>query len=204
MTAPAQAVTAERTDARSAVMRGLQLGVITALAVVVFVKGGELIGDVATPWFGMVVVFTTGCVVSLLPARWVGARTGDGIAAAALVGLVGTAAFSLIDIALLRPLTLYSWRWDAVGGTSGWWYLPVWWMLGTFVAWMGAIVAVGETTRGRGGLGGLVLGLLVGTAAASIAGLFVTPLGLGPVLAGGAFVVLLVSWAILHLARWSA
>jgi hypothetical protein len=204
MSAPAQAVAAERTDARSAVLHGLLIGLLTALVVIVFVKGGELIGDAAVPWFGAVVVFTTGCLVAFLPARWVGARTGDGIAAAALLGLVGTASFSLIDIIALRPLSLYPWTWDAVGGSSGWWYLPVWWILGTFVAWMGAIVTAGEVARGRGRLGGLLLGTLVGTAAVTLVGVFVTPLGLGPVLVGGAFVIAVVAWAVLHLLRWDA
>ena len=197
MSATAHTAAGERTDARSAVLWGVQIGVVTALAVIVFVKGGELVGTAAT-WLRAVVAFTGGCLVAFLPARWVGARTGDGIAAAALVGLVGTCAFSVIDIAVLRVVDLYPWTWDAIGGSSGWWYLPVWWMLGTSVAWMGALVTVGEAARGRG-LATLLVGALAGTAVVSVAGSFATPLPFGPVLVGGGFVILLVAWAVLHL-----
>jgi len=200
MSATTHAAAGERTDARSAVMWGIQIGVLTALAVIVFVKGGELVGAAAT-WFRTVVTFSAGCLIAFLPARWVGARTGDGIAAAALTGLVGTGVFSVIDIALLRVIDLYPWTWDAVGGSSGWWYLPVWWMLGTFVVWMGALVTGGEAARGRGGLGTLLGGSLVGTAVVSAVGAFATPLRFGPVLVGGGFVVVLAAWAVLHLVR---
>ena len=198
MSAAVPAVAGERTDARSAVLRGIQIGALTAVAVVVFVKGGELVGSAAN-WFRIAVTFSGGCLVAFLPARWVGARTGDGIAAAALVGLVGTAVFTLVDIAVLRVIDLYPWTWDAIGGSSGWWYLSVWWMLGTLVAWLGALTTAGETARGRGGLGSLVGGALAGTAVVSAAGAFITPLTLGPVLVGGAFVLVLLAWAIGHL-----
>src|SRR5256885_5665811 len=66
-------------------------------------------------------------------------------------GPVGTVVFSAIDIVLLRPFKAYPWTWDAIGGGSTWWYLPIWWMLGTFLAWMGGIVtaAGSEATLGR-------------------------------------------------------
>jgi len=200
MSATAHTAAGERTDARSAVMWGVQIGVLTALAVIVFVKGGELVGTAAT-WFRAVVAFSGGCLIAFLPARWVGARTGDGIAAAALVGLVGTGVFSVIDIAVLRVIDLYPWTWDAIGGSSGWWYLPIWWMLGTSVAWMGALVSGGEAARGRTGLGTLLGGALVGTAVVSAAGSLATPLPFGPVLVGGGFVIVLVAWAVLHVVR---
>src|SRR5256885_12892768 len=63
-------------------------------------------------------------------------------------GPVGTVVFSAIDIVLLRPFKAYPWTWDAVGGGSTWWYLPVWWMLGTFLAWMGGLVTAGRAARG--------------------------------------------------------
>src|SRR6266542_1305288 len=90
-----------------------------------------------------------GVAAGFLPGLWTAARATEGIAGAAAIGLVGSLVFSAIDIALLRPFHAYPWTWDAVGGGSSWWYLPVWWMLGTFVAWMGAIVTAGGAARGE-------------------------------------------------------
>src|SRR5205814_1715495 len=75
-------------------------------------------------------VLGAGLAVAFLPARWTGARSTEGIAGAAAMGLVGTVVFSAIDIVLLRPFKAYPWTWDAIGGGSTWWYLPIWWMLG--------------------------------------------------------------------------
>jgi hypothetical protein len=59
--------------------------------------------------------------------------------------LLGSLAFTVIDTILLRPIDLYHWKWDALGGGSGFWYIPVWWMGAAFLAWLGAwIVANGS------------------------------------------------------------
>src|SRR2546425_6593476 len=90
-----------------------------------------------------------GCVApAFLPGCFGASRTVQGVARAAAIGLWGTIVFMAIDIILLRPFHAFPWTWDAVGGGSTWWYLPIWWMLGTFVAWMGAIVAAGRGARG--------------------------------------------------------
>src|SRR2546429_465012 len=104
-----------------------------------------------------------------------GARSNEGIAGAAALGLVATVVFSAIDIVLLRPFKAYPWTWDAIGGGSTWWYLPIWWMLGTFLAWMGGIVtaAGGEATLGRRALppvaATIVLALIVRLAGVTLA-----------------------------------
>ncbi len=64
----------------------------------------------------------------------------DGIAWAALVGLLGALTFTVIDTALLRPLDLYHWTWDRIGGGSGFWYVSVWWMGSALLAWLGGWV----------------------------------------------------------------
>ena len=70
-----------------------------------------------------------------------------------------------IDIILLRPFKAYPWTWDAVGGGSTWWYLPVWWMLGTFLAWMGGVVTAGRAARGGDvSIPALALPVVVGAA----------------------------------------
>src|SRR5206468_3774189 len=139
-----------------------------------------------------------GLAVAFLPAQWTVARSTEGIAGAAALGLVGTVVFSAIDIVLLRPFKAYPWTWDAIGGGSTWWYLPVWWMLGTFVAWMGGIVtaAGGETILARR--------VLPAVAATIVVALIVRLSGVAvelPVATGGAFTVVVAALAVLALAR---
>src|SRR5256885_6885646 len=114
------------------------------------------------------------------------------------LGLVATVVFSAIDIVLLRPFKAYPWTWDAIGGGSTWWYLPIWWMLGTFLAWMGGIVtaAGGEATLGRRALPALAATIVV----ALIVRLAGVTLAL-PVATGGAFTLLLAALALVALAR---
>src|SRR5207244_3892950 len=68
-----------------------------------------------------------------------------------------------IDIVLFRPFKAYPWTWDAIGGGSTWWYLPVWWMLGTFLAWMGAIITARAAARGETTLPGRALPVGIAT-----------------------------------------
>jgi len=82
-----------------------------------------------------------------LPGLWTRARTGNGIAAAAGIGLGATVAFMAIDVALLQRIGTYTNRWLEIGGGSNWWYHPVWWMAGTFLAWMGAIILANQTRK---------------------------------------------------------
>jgi len=50
-----------------------------------------------------------------------------------------------------------------IGGGSNWWYHPIWWMVGTYMPWLGAwILANQASRRGAASLGGaaiLTLGL---------------------------------------------
>lgn len=200
MSAAAEPMRAERVDMRTVLAGGFKIGLLTAVVVVLFVTGSTVIATGVHTVFQSVLVFTGGCLVAFLPATWAGARSADGIAAAALIGLIGTAVFSVVDIAVLRVVDLYPWTWDAVGGGSGWWYLSVWWMLGTLMAWLGALVMAAERKRGGGGLGRLVLASLVVTAglSAAVAGFGVV--AFGPTLVGGAFVVSLAAWSVVRFA----
>jgi len=135
-------------------------------------------------------------VVAFFPGQWTAARGTEGIAGAAAVGLVGTVVFSAIDIVLLRPFKAYPWTWDAIGGGSTWWYLPVWWMLGTFLAWMGGIVTASQATLGRSALPAIAVAVIV-AAIARLAGLGVSL----PAAAGGAFTIVLAALALVALTR---
>jgi hypothetical protein len=48
---------------------------------------------------------------------------------------------------LLQNIGTYSNRWYEIGGGSNWWYHPVWWMVGSFLPWMGAWILANQTER---------------------------------------------------------
>ncbi len=200
MSAPAAPAALERSDFRTVTVGGAKLGVATAVAVVAFLAASRFVPIAPGLRDGVraLIVLVAGLVVAFLPAQWTAARSTEGIAGAAAIGLVATVVFSAIDIVLLRPFKAYPWTWDAIGGGSTWWYLPVWWMLGTFVAWMGGIVtaAGGEATLGRRALPAVAATIVV----ALIVRLAGVPVAL-PVATGGAFTVVLAGLALVALAR---
>ena len=194
----------DRSDFRTVTMGGVLIGVVTGVAVVLVVAASRtLAAGVAVGGVQALVVLAAGVVVAFLPAQWTAARATEGIAGAAAVGLVGTVVFSAIDIVLLRPFKAYPWTWDAIGGGSTWWYLPVWWMLGTFLAWMGGIVTAGQAARGaeQATLGRCALpavaGALVVAAIARLAGLAVSL----PAATGGAFTIVVAALGLVALTR---
>ena len=197
MSATAAPAPSDRSDFRTVTTGGAAVGVLTAVAVVAFLAASRLLPDVRGGVESLIVL-AAGITVAFLPAQRTGARGVDGIAGAAAVGLVGTVVFSAIDIVLLRPFKAYPWTWDAIGGGSTWWYLPIWWMLGTFLAWMGGIVtaAGSEATLGRRALppiaATIVVALIVRLAGVTLA---------LPVATGGAFTLVLAALALVALAR---
>ena len=182
MTATAAAAT-EHTDFRHILIAGAKTGAMTAGAVVAYLAVFRSL-EAGMPRSGILALLTlaAGVAASFLPARWVGARSTEGVASAAGAGLFGTVVFMAIDIIVLRPVKAYPWTWDAIGGDSSWWYLPIWWMLGTFLAWMGAII----TARSASAAGILrlaapvVIGAVVLVSAARLSGLvFLLPFQTG-------------------------
>ncbi|HEX4575281.1 MAG TPA: hypothetical protein VH158_09130 [Gemmatimonadales bacterium] len=202
MTATAAPARSDRSDFRTVTTSGAALGVVTAVAVVLFLAASrQLLDGVLRSGAEALIVLVAGISASFLPAEWSRARQVEGIAGAAAIGLVGTIMFSAIDIVLFRPLNAFPWTWDAIGGGSTWWYLPVWWMLGTFLAWMGAIVTArqagrGETTLARRAAVPVVATLVV-VVAARLAGVGVAL----PVLMGAGYTVVLAVAAVVALAR---
>jgi len=147
------------------------------------------------------IVLAAGVLAAFLPATRTAPRGADGIAGAAAIGLVGTIVFSAIDIIVLRPFKAYPWTWDAIGGGSSWWYLPVWWMLGTFLAWMGGIVTASAGARGETTLARRAMPVVIATViGAVVARLLAFGIAL-PVATGGAFTVAIAAFAIVALAR---
>lgn len=200
MTATASAA-ADRTDLQHILVSGTKIGLITAGAVAGVLAlqrllAAGMVRDLAAT--AVVLVAATG--VGLLPGRWVGARSAEGVAGAAGVGLWGTVVFMLIDIVVLRPIRAYPWTWDAIGGGSTWWYLPIWWMLGTFVAWMGGLRVAGEGDPPAGLVRSALPLLLGGIVIAGAAAAVGCPVPL-PVNAGAGFVVTLTGLAVVAAAR---
>src|SRR3954464_10545878 len=199
MTAPA---TADRSEFRHILISGTIVGAAIAAAVVVFLIVAWLLpAGVLTSILLMLVVLAGGALAAFLPGSFATSRTVQGIASAAAIGLWGTIVFMAIDIILLRPLKAFPWAWDAVGGGSTWWYLPIWWMLGTFLAWMGAIVTAGRAARGGNtAIRSLAIAPLGGGLGAAL-GLGLGGVMLMPVAAGLGFAVTLVIFALIVLSR---
>jgi len=200
MSATVAPAASDRSDFRTVTVGGAKIGVATAIAVVAFLAALRLVPIAGGLRGGVLVliILAAGLAAAFLPAEWTAARSTEGIAGAAAVGLVGTVVFSAIDIVLLRPFKAYPWTWDAIGGGSTWWYLPIWWMLGTFLAWMGGIAtaASGEATFARRALPA-VAGTIIVTAIVRLAGVPVA----FPVVVGAAFTLALAALALVALAR---
>ena len=160
----------DRTDVPHIVRCAVQLGVLEAA----FVLGCSLamrFTSGTTETIVLAVVITLGlALVSGLPGIWTRARTIEGIAGAAGIGLAAAGVFLLVDVALLQPIGTYTNRWRELGGFSNWWYHPVWWMVGTYLPWMGAWILAHQADKGhRPSLGSMMAGALACTVPFGIA-----------------------------------
>jgi hypothetical protein len=135
------------TDVPSIVEGSVKLGLLESIVVLLFSLGSRyLSGPAETIVCGIILIAGLGAV-SMLPGLWTRARTIEGIAGAAGIGLGATGVFLLLDVMLLQNIGTYTNRWYAIGGGSNWWYHPVWWMAGTFLPWMGAWILANQTSR---------------------------------------------------------
>jgi len=163
MTASSVAAAIDRSELRHVLVSGTKAGFIAAGAVVLTLAvHRSAVAGLTREALVTSIVVLAGAALSLLPGRWAAARTAEGVAGAAAIGLWGTVVFMAFDIVVLRPLKAYPWTWDAVGGGSTWWYLPIWWMLGTYLAWMGGLLTAARARRGATGLAGAALPLVAG------------------------------------------
>src|SRR5216684_2523956 len=155
--------TVDRSEFRHVLLSGTIVGAVTAAAVVLFLLVSRVLpAGVVTSLLLMIIVLAGGVAAAFLPGFFAASRTVQGVASAAGIGLWGTIAFMAIDIVLLRPFRAFPWTWDAIGGGSTWWYLPVWWMLGTFVAWMGGILTAGRNARGPASFAQIAMPVVLG------------------------------------------
>ncbi len=201
MTTSAMATT-DRSDFKHVLVSGTKVGIVTGVAVIVSLLVTRLLAaGLARDLVFSVVVLGAGVLVSLLPAHWAVSRNTEGVAGAAAIGLWGTVVFMAIDIVLLRNVRAYPWTWDAIGGGSTWWYLPIWWMLGTLLAWMGGLVTAARHAREAATLSGIGGPALIGAVVLAGAGKLIgCPVAL-PVLTGAGYTVSLTALALISLVR---
>jgi hypothetical protein len=137
----------DATTVPSIVVGSVKLGLIEAILVLLFSLGSRLLGGVLETILCALILLIGLGAVTMLPGLWTRARTIEGVAGAAGIGLGASGVFLLLDIMLLQNIGTYSNRWYEIGGGSNWWYHPVWWMVGTFLPWMGAWLLANQADR---------------------------------------------------------
>ncbi len=161
----------DRTDIPHIVRTSVQLGLLEcAIVFLMSLASRFLSGPVETIVLALLLLLGL-ALVSGLPGLWTRARTIEGIAGAAGIGLAAAVVYLLVDVALLQPTGTYTNRWRELGGGSNWWYHPVWWMVGTYLPWMGAWFLANQAAKGETPsivklmVASLIFTLLVGVAA---------------------------------------
>jgi hypothetical protein len=137
----------DRTAVPDIVTGSIKLGLLETVLVLLFSVVSRLLGGALETLVGAIIVLAGLAAVTMLPALWTRPRTIEGIAGAAGIGLGAAGVFLLLDVMLLQNIGTYSHRWYDVGGGSNWWYHPVWWMVGTFLPWMGAWILSNQADR---------------------------------------------------------
>ena len=161
------------TDVPSIVRGAVLLGLFESVFVLVFSLALRfLAGPLETIVLAFLLLLGL-APVTLLPGIWTRARTIEGIAGAAGIGLGAAFVFLLVDVVLLQNIGTYTNRWWQIGG-SNWWYHPVWWMAGTFLPWLGAWILANQAERNGRISAPAAFGTAVGFAvAAAIAGILI-------------------------------
>jgi hypothetical protein len=143
----------------------VKLGLLEAVFVLLFSLASRLLGGALELLLCGLILLVGLAAVSLLPGLWTRPRTIEGIAGAAGIGLGATGVFLLLDVMLLQNIGTYTNRWYEIGGGSNWWYHPVWWMVGTFIPWMGAWLLANQTAKnGRPSVPGALAAVFLLTA----------------------------------------
>jgi hypothetical protein len=150
MTSSVQAQGAHDLTSVPAIVQGsVKLGLLESILVLLFSLVSRFLEGPLELLLGAVIVIVGLALVTMLPGIWTRALTIEGIAGAAGIGLGAAGVYLLVDVILLQNIGTYSHRWLEVGGGSNWWYHPVWWMVGTFLPWMGAWILANQTGRDR-------------------------------------------------------
>jgi hypothetical protein len=131
----------------SIVAGSVKLGLLESIFVLLFSLASRMLGGAVEAIVCGLILVAGLAAVSMLPGLWTRPRTIEGIAGAAGIGLGAAGVFLLVDVMLLQNIGTYTNRWYEIGGGSNWWYHPVWWMVGTFIPWMGAWILANQTVR---------------------------------------------------------
>ena len=162
----------DNTGLRRIVRGSITLALIQAVVVVVVsVINKSLDGSVDHALTG-IVVFIGAMITVFYPGTMTRPRTIEGIAGAAGIGLGATWAFLLLDAFILQTFHVYTNRWREIGGGSIWWYLPVWWMVGTYLSWMGGWILANQANKS--GEASIPVAIALVTATSAICGVIAT------------------------------
>jgi len=138
----------DQTDAAFLVRGSLRLGLVESVIVLGFALAARFLVGIPALALEALLLITGLAAVTVLPGLWTRARTIEGIAGAATIGFFATVVFMLVDVSFFQPFHLYTHRWLAIGGGANWWYHPVWWMVGTFMPWLGAWMLANQSAGG--------------------------------------------------------
>jgi hypothetical protein len=134
------------TDVPSIVRGSILLGLFESVAVLLISLASRFLSGPLETVALVLLLLAALAPVTLLPGIWTQARTIEGIAGAAGIGLGAAFVFLLVDVVLLQYIGTYTNRWWQIGG-SNWWYHPIWWMVGTFLPWFGAWMLANQMER---------------------------------------------------------
>ena len=160
------------TDVPAIVRGSVKLGLLESVLVLVISLVSRFLPNGVVQTVVLAVIVAAGLfAVTFLPGLWTRPRTIEGIAGAAGIGLGAAVMFLFIDVTLLQNIGTYGHRWYELGGGSNWWYHPVWWMVGTYLPWLGAWSLANQLVKGRAvsPIGGFGLALVCGVVLAVIA-----------------------------------
>jgi hypothetical protein len=147
MTLTAEPNAYDATSVPAIVLGSIKLGLLESVLVLLFSLASRFLDGILEIMVCAPILLVGLAAVTMLPGLWTKPRTIEGIAGAAGIGLGAAGVFLLIDVMLLQNIGTYSNRWEEIGGGSNWWYHPVWWMIGTFLPWMGAWILANQTAK---------------------------------------------------------
>jgi hypothetical protein len=152
----------DQTDLPNILRSGVKLGLLQCVLIAAFALLQPRIAGVAELVICGAILLVGIAATIVLPGQWTQARTIEGIAGSAGIGFAAAIVFLAVDVALFQPLQIYTNRWLAIGGGSNWWYHPVWWMVGTYLTWMGGWIQANQAAKsGSASPIALALGTLV-------------------------------------------
>jgi hypothetical protein len=160
------------TDVPAIVRGSVKLGLLESVLVLVISLVSRFLPNGAVQTVVLAIIVAAGLyAVTFLPGLWTRPRTIEGIAGAAGIGLGAAVMFLFIDVTLLQNIGTYGHRWYELGGGSNWWYHPVWWMVGTYLPWLGAWSLANQVVNGRAvsPIGAFGLALVCGIVLAVVA-----------------------------------